>query len=108
MIVTTLSCVMQTDFTCLRPGSGGPIYARARVRAALRAAWLRSFEPLVRTACAAERRRAAAPRFWAVARPCLESDLRDAAALPSRFRTALTARERVSDGLRREWLCPLR
>src|SRR6202035_3177954 len=82
--------------------------ARLRVRAALRADWLRPLAPLARTAFRAELRRAAEPRCLAADRACFDKELRGAARWPSFFNAAVVARERLADGLRRLWLRPLR
>src|SRR4030088_304653 len=81
---------------------------RRRVLAPLRAARLRPFVPLVRTAFIAELRRAAAPRRLAAECACLDSDAGEAALWPSLFRARLVARGRGAGGLRREWPCPFR
>src|SRR5439155_15639733 len=70
---------------------------RARVRAALRPAAFRAVGPFVRTALRAAADRAAAPRFFAADLVCFASAPRDAAPLPSRFKTPLIARERVGE-----------
>ena len=62
----------------------------------------------VRLAFLAAFRRADAPRLRAQVRACLEREAWDAAEWPSFFRAFEVARDRRADGLRREWLWPLR
>jgi hypothetical protein len=92
------------DASDVKPNGFYAAALRRRVLAALRAAALRAWGPLVRTALRADARRAAAPRRREAARACLASAVRVAAAFGSRPSAALVARARVADGR----LCPRR
>jgi hypothetical protein len=62
----------------------------------------------VRLAFLAAVLREADPRLRAALRACLESDAGEAAERPFFFRAFEVALDRLAEGLRREWLCPLR
>ena len=62
----------------------------------------------MRLAFLAALRRKEDPRLRAAVRACLESDAEEAAERPFFFRALELALDRVAEGLRREWLCPLR
>ena len=62
----------------------------------------------VRLAFFAERRREEDDRFFAAVLACLESEERDAAERPFFLSALDVARDLRAEGLRAEWLCPLR
>jgi hypothetical protein len=62
----------------------------------------------VRLAFPAALRREDDPRLRAAVRACLERDAWEAAECPFLFRAFEVALDRLEEGVRREWLCPLR